>query len=176
MTKHSLEEILVEGSSYASGSLLKKRLISEKGWEDRCMNPTCPSPSSEWDGKPLVLHLDHINGDHSDNRIENLRILCPNCHSQTLTYCGKKNTPFQYKKKRDPSTIDALTVARIKELVPLAKYARRQHQEDDPKVQASKELNKILSDLYDDGYTYDALSKVCEIKVHSVRARILKTR
>lgn len=40
-------------------------------------------------GKPLVLHLDHINGIRTDNRLENLRFLCPNCHSQTDTYCGK---------------------------------------------------------------------------------------
>lgn len=40
-------------------------------------------------GKPLSLHLDHINGDSKDNRLENLRFLCPNCHSQTDTYCGK---------------------------------------------------------------------------------------
>lgn len=41
---------------------------------------------NEWNGKPLTLQLDHINGDHSDNRLENLRILCPNCHSQTSTW------------------------------------------------------------------------------------------
>lgn len=43
----------------------------------------------EWENKPLNLHLDHINGINSDNRLENLRFLCPNCHSQTDTYCGK---------------------------------------------------------------------------------------
>ena len=42
-----------------------------------------------WNGYKLSLHLDHINGEHSDNRLENLRILCPNCHSQTSTYAGK---------------------------------------------------------------------------------------
>jgi Zn finger protein HypA/HybF involved in hydrogenase expression len=40
----------------------------------------------EWMGNPLRLHLDHINGDNVDDRIENLRLLCPNCHSQTTTY------------------------------------------------------------------------------------------
>lgn len=42
-----------------------------------------------WDGEPLVLQLDHINGCNRDNRLENLRYLCPNCHSQTATYCGR---------------------------------------------------------------------------------------
>ncbi len=45
---------------------------------------------SEWLSKPLSLHLDHINGDNKDNRLENLRFLCPNCHSQTETYCGRQ--------------------------------------------------------------------------------------
>jgi 5-methylcytosine-specific restriction endonuclease McrA len=40
-------------------------------------------------GKPLSLHLDHKNGKNNDHRIENLRFLCPNCHSQTATYAGK---------------------------------------------------------------------------------------
>ena len=47
---------------------------------------------SDWNGKQITLHLDHTNGNH-DNRLENLQILCPNCHSQTPTYCrgqGKK--------------------------------------------------------------------------------------
>lgn len=44
---------------------------------------------SEWQGKELSLQLDHINGDNHDNRLENLHWLCPNCHSQTDTFCGK---------------------------------------------------------------------------------------
>lgn len=44
---------------------------------------------SEWNDKKLALHLDHINGKSGDHRLENLRFLCPNCHSQTDTYTGK---------------------------------------------------------------------------------------
>jgi diadenosine tetraphosphatase ApaH/serine/threonine PP2A family protein phosphatase len=43
-------------------------------------------------GEPLVLQIDHINGVHDDNRLENLRWLCPNCHTQTTTYAGRKRT------------------------------------------------------------------------------------
>lgn len=47
--------------------------------------------ASLWEGKPLVLHLDHIDGNARNHRLTNLRFLCPNCHSQTDTYCGKNS-------------------------------------------------------------------------------------
>ena len=51
---------------------------------------------TEWNGKTLSLELDHINGKNNDNRLENLRFLCPNCHSQTSTY-GSKNKQLNSK-------------------------------------------------------------------------------
>ena len=66
---------------------LKKRLIKEGLKKDIC---ECCGQDTTWNGKPLVLQLDHINGDHHDNRLENLRIVCPNCHSQTDTFCTRK--------------------------------------------------------------------------------------
>lgn len=49
----------------------------------------------EWNGSPLMLQLEHVDGDRTHNRIENLKILCPNCHSQTPTYAGRNiGRPF----------------------------------------------------------------------------------
>ena len=82
---HPLDEVLVENSTYANITSLKNRLIREGRLEYKCS--FCGI--SEWRGLPLSLHLDHKNGINNDHRIENLRFLCPNCHSQTDTYAGK---------------------------------------------------------------------------------------
>jgi len=81
-----IEELLTNERkiSYSSHGL-KKRLISEGLKQHKC--ECCGI--TEWNGKPAPIELDHINGNHHDNRLENLRILCPNCHAQTDTYRGK---------------------------------------------------------------------------------------
>jgi hypothetical protein len=84
-TKVPLEEILVENSTYTSSASLRRRLVAE-GLREPCCD-RCGVDM--WFGQPLPLALDHINGDHTDNRIENLRILCPNCHAITPTWCHR---------------------------------------------------------------------------------------
>lgn len=80
-----LSDVLVERSTYGDRSRLKRRLLREG-----LLAPTCAECGlADWRGRPLSLQLDHINGVGDDHRIENLRLLCPNCHSQTSTYCGR---------------------------------------------------------------------------------------
>lgn len=95
-----LEDILVKGSTYSSTSQLRKRLIKEGLLAPKCSAPHCPvsDPSVDpWTGQTTevsVLTLDHINGDNTDNRLENLRILCPYCHTHTTTFCAKNRKKY----------------------------------------------------------------------------------
>ena len=81
------EEIFCENSnaapSYVRSLILKKNLLEYKCSKEKCNN------LGQWLGETLKLQLDHINGIRTDHRLENLRWLCPNCHSQTDTYGGK---------------------------------------------------------------------------------------
>ena len=61
---------------------------------------------NNWLGKDISLQLDHINGDNHDNRLENLRWLCPNCHSQTETFCGKQT-------KKNHTTKNGITKEKV---------------------------------------------------------------
>lgn len=65
---------------------LKKRLVEESYKEDKCEE--CGLENT-WNGNPLTLELDHIDGDRTNNSLDNLKILCPNCHTQTCTYKSK---------------------------------------------------------------------------------------
>lgn len=85
--KHSNEDVFCVNSKFPRQKL-KARIIKQKLLKYECVD--CDN-IGEWNGKPLSLHLDHINGINNDNRLENLRFLCPNCHSQTETYSGKNN-------------------------------------------------------------------------------------
>jgi hypothetical protein len=79
-----LNEVLVEGR-WTQTSTLKRRLIGsglKRRVCERCLR-------SHWNDLPIPLELDHVNRRRDDNRLENLRILCPNCHAQTDTYRGR---------------------------------------------------------------------------------------
>jgi RNA polymerase subunit RPABC4/transcription elongation factor Spt4 len=85
--KYTTEDLL-NNKQYIHTSALKKRLLKEGILENVC---SLCGIKKEWNGKPIILHLDHIDGNRFNNSLLNLRILCPNCHSQTNTYCRKNN-------------------------------------------------------------------------------------
>ena len=86
-TATPLSDVLVEHSSFARGHL-KRRLLREGIKPRHC--ELC-GQGEEWRGKRMSLILDHINGVNNDNRLENLRIVCPNCAATLDTHCGRGN-------------------------------------------------------------------------------------
>ena len=91
-----LSEILVRNSTYTNVARLRKRLIAAGLKVARCER----CGRDEWEGEALPLALDHVNGDPSDHRLENLRILCPNCHALTDTWCGRNRAPAYSNRQR----------------------------------------------------------------------------
>lgn len=84
LPKVGSSQVLIENGVHAT-SVVKRVVLRE-----RLIPYTCAlcGRDPEWNGRPLVLRLDHVNGVRTDHRITNLRFLCPNCDSQTETYCG----------------------------------------------------------------------------------------
>lgn len=82
-----LKDVMVKNSTYSRGCL-KKRLLKEGILKNKC---NLCSNLGHWNGQELIMILDHINGVNDDHRLENLRMLCPNCNSQQKTFCGRNN-------------------------------------------------------------------------------------
>ena len=85
------KEVFVENSTYARHNL-KRRILNQNLIEYRC---ACCGVDAVWNGKPMPLILDHINGVNNDNRLENLRFVCSNCDSQLDTYKSKNRKGSQ---------------------------------------------------------------------------------
>jgi Zn finger protein HypA/HybF involved in hydrogenase expression len=83
-----LEEALTNPSPYLNMAKLKRRLLKAGLKSLRC--EMCNITS--WRDKVLPFQLDHIDGNRTNNLLENLRMLCPNCHAQTETWCRKRSS------------------------------------------------------------------------------------
>lgn len=83
-------------NSMATRAMVRKRVLADKLLEYKCA--ICGNPG-EHNGLPLVLQLDHINGIANDHRLENLRWICPNCHSQTETFCSRNHEQRRAERK-----------------------------------------------------------------------------
>jgi len=99
------ESVFVRDSS-ADRSQVKRRLLRDLKWPYECHN--CSNMLFEpregvphWFGKPVTLQLEHRNGNSTDNRLENLELLCALCHSQTSTYSGRNSLAARAKRARE---------------------------------------------------------------------------
>lgn len=81
------EGLLDDEVSYRGKTSSLKRILIDDGH-----NSCALCGVQDWMGKPLTLHVDHIDGDNSNNSMDNLRFLCPSCHSQTETFSKKKES------------------------------------------------------------------------------------
>jgi Zn finger protein HypA/HybF involved in hydrogenase expression len=92
LTREEILSRLIK-SDKTYGTVLRKWILKFNLIPYECATQNCIMKKPVWNGSPLTFDLDHINGDNTDNRLENLRFLCPNCHSQTETYKGKNIKP-----------------------------------------------------------------------------------
>ena len=83
--KKDIKKRITKLEDYATRASVRKSIIQEGLLKYECEE----CGISSWNGKKISLHLDDINGNNGDHRLENLRFLCPNCHSQTNTYAGR---------------------------------------------------------------------------------------
>jgi len=87
-------EVFVENSTYARHNL-KRRIIKQNLLKQEC---SICGILPEWNGKPITFQFDHIDGNPDNNTKENIRMLCPNCHSQTDTF-GVKNKKSKHSQR-----------------------------------------------------------------------------
>lgn len=110
--KFSDEETFCENSNIGRANL-KEKIIKRKLIPYKCAS--C-GIINEYNGKPISLQLHHINGVYNDNRLENLVFLCPNCHSQTENYSGKRKNILKKQKAEKKKELNNLIETRKKSL------------------------------------------------------------
>jgi hypothetical protein len=100
--KIPIQDRLVKNGKNVKSDTIKNYIVKNNIVENKC---SICNLEPMWNGKKLTLQLDHINGDHYDNRVENLRLICPNCHTQTDTFTGKSLRKYAIKNCSTCNTI-----------------------------------------------------------------------
>lgn len=102
------EELFTKNSSFST-EMVKDRIIKYQLIKYQCARTLCKNKGF-WNGEPLTLQLEHINGDNTDHQLSNLEFLCPNCHTQTKTYGSKNKKKYQnnIKKEKNMPLLDSL--------------------------------------------------------------------
>lgn len=162
---------------------LKIRLFNE-GYKEK----TCEGCGiTTWNGLPAPLELDHINGVRTDNRLDNLRILCPNCHAQTDTYCGK-NIPGVVPKQADGTGSNPVGRKSVRVRTPPSPLCSGCSREISPRVKGGKCLDCMTyptiiewpSDLeliqMVDSNNYSSIARMLGVSNTSVKKRYIKAK
>lgn len=154
----SNEEFFVENSD-RKGPNIKKRLL-KMGVKEECA--ICKI-GTMWNDIPLNHHIDHINGVHTDNRLENLRLLCPNCHSQQETTHRNKISRKKFYYCVDCDNEINRRSERCQKCSNILKNAKRR--KFDPSVD---DLKKVLTD---NDYNMSAVGRYYGVSDNAVRKR-----
>lgn len=133
----------LNGEKNITASKLRNKLIEEGLKEYRCEK----CGRTEWEGRPIPLELHHINMDHGDNRLENLQILCSNCHSLVHDYCNTKG-------KKEAKVNLKLAKKYLKKGKPV-RYCK----------ECGKELKHTQTNYCSQKCAHDHISKMPEIQV-----------
>jgi hypothetical protein len=120
---------------------------------------------SEWNSKPLTLQIEHLNGIHDDNRLENLCLLCPNCHSQTETFAGRNA------RKRSKMTSFCLCGSKK---TPTAKSCMKCRELPPPKTKIDWPHSSELIRWKTSGESYESIGRQLGVTGAAVKKRIKK--
>lgn len=139
-----LIEILIENSKYSNTTNVKNKLYKEHIKERKCEK--C-GQDEDWNGEHMSLILDHINGINNDNRLENLRILCPNCNATLPTHCRGRLKVKKEKVKKEKVTYCSCGKIMDKD----AKLCRECYNKNNRKVERP-EISILLEEIKELGY------------------------
>lgn len=173
------KEKLFSSKSKHARCVVRNTIIKENLLEYKCA--ICGI--TEWNGKTLSLELDHINGINYDNRLENLRFLCPNCHSQTTTY-GSRNTQVNQSKFEISEELKKLILDTYKQVSNIRKVSQKLNLREKAVRQVVSELLKsnqkyvIRYDKHmEEIARYGSISELCRFLIENkeVKTKLLKT-